>query len=135
VDTEGRAAQWQGERAAIELQLTKLHHRKSAYRAHTPHHNERNDREGHSLSPEGLGPKAFMSNMCDARFLKHFQAPNNVVKYDGKMNPIIWLEYYHLACTAGGEDDNLFTIQFLPIYLADTARVWLDHLPRNTIDN
>jgi hypothetical protein len=73
--------------------------------------------------------------MCDACFLKHFQALNNVIKYDGKMNPIVWLEYYHLACRAGGEDDNLFTIQFLPIYLADTAKVWLDHLPRNMIDN
>jgi hypothetical protein len=31
-------------------------------------------------------------------------------------------------------DDDLFIIQFLPIYLVDTARAWLDHLPRNSID-
>jgi hypothetical protein len=30
VDVEHRAAQWQGERAAIEAKLTELHHHKSA---------------------------------------------------------------------------------------------------------
>jgi hypothetical protein len=29
----------------------------------------------------------------------------------------------------------LFIIQFLPIYVVDMARAWLDHLPRNTIDS
>jgi hypothetical protein len=58
-----------------------------------------------------------------------------VVKYDGKTNLSVWLEDYHLACREGGADDKLFIIQFLPIYLADTARAWLDHLPRNTIDS
>jgi hypothetical protein len=45
------------------------------------------------------------------------------------------LEDYHLACRAGWADDDLFIIQFLPIYLADTARAWLDHLPRNMINS
>jgi hypothetical protein len=35
---------------------------------------------------------------------------------------------------AGGPDDNLFVIQFLPIYFTDKVRAWLDHLPRNTIE-
>jgi hypothetical protein len=35
--------------------------------------------------------------MHDACFLKHFQVPNNVVKYDGKTNPVIWLKDYRLA--------------------------------------
>jgi hypothetical protein len=52
-----------------------------------------------------------------------FRAPNNINKYDGKTNHIIWLE------------DDLFIIQFVLIYLADTARAWLDHFPRNTIDS
>jgi hypothetical protein len=34
---------------------------------------------------------------------------------------------------AGGADDDLFIIPFLPIYLAGMARAWLDHWPRNTI--
>jgi hypothetical protein len=55
--------------------------------------------------------------MHDARFLKCFRALSNVVKY------------------IGGANDDLFIIQFLPIYLADSARAWLDHLPRNVIDD
>jgi hypothetical protein len=31
-------------------------------------------------------------------------------------------------------DDDLLIIQFLTIYLADTSRDWLDHLPKNSID-
>jgi hypothetical protein len=60
--------------------------------------------------------------VCDAQFPKCFQALSNVVKYDGKINPSIWLEDYRLTSRAGGVDDDLFIIQFLPIYLADSAR-------------
>jgi hypothetical protein len=35
----------------------------------------------------------------------------------------------------GGANDNLFIIQFLPIYLADMDRAWLNHLPKNMIDS
>jgi hypothetical protein len=37
-------------------------------------------------------------------------------------------------CKAGGVNDDLFVIQFLLIYLADSVRAWLDHLPRNIFD-
>jgi hypothetical protein len=67
-------------------------------------------------------PKAFESNMRDARFLQCFRALNNIVKYDNKTNPSVRLEDYHLPCKARGADDDLFIIQFLPIYLADSAR-------------
>jgi hypothetical protein len=30
---------------------------------------------------------------------------------------------------------NIFIIQFLPMYLADFARAWLDHLPRDIVDS
>jgi hypothetical protein len=33
-----------------------------------------------------------------------------------------------------GQTMTFFIIQFLPIYLVNTARAWLDHLPRNSID-
>jgi hypothetical protein len=100
-----------------------------------PCHGGRDDWEGHNLSPKGPEPKAFRSNMRDAHFTKHFQALNNIIKYDGKTNPNNWLEDYRLACRVGRVDDDLFIIQFLPIYLADTARGCLDHLLRNTIDS
>jgi hypothetical protein len=79
--------------------------------------------------------KAFGSNAHDTCFPKCFWAPNNVVKYDGKTNTNIWLEDYHLTCMAGGSDDDVFIIKFLPIYLTDTARAWPDHLSRNMIDS
>jgi hypothetical protein len=73
--------------------------------------------------------------MRDAQFPRRFQAPSNIVKYDGKTNPSVWLEDFCLACRVGGANDDLFIIQFLSIYLADSARAWLDHLPRNMIDS
>jgi hypothetical protein len=38
-------------------------------------------------------------------------------------------------CRAGEANDDLFIIQFPPIYLADSAGAWLDHLPRNAINS
>jgi hypothetical protein len=43
-------------------------------------------------------------------FLKYYRAPSNVIKYDGKTNPSVWLEDYRFACRAGGADDDLFII-------------------------
>jgi hypothetical protein len=34
-------------------------------------------------------PKAFERNVHDTRFPKHFQALNNIIKYDYKMNPSV----------------------------------------------
>jgi hypothetical protein len=45
------------------------------------------------------------------------------------------LEDYHLTCRASVVNDDLFIIQFLPIYLANFARACLDHLLRNIIDS
>jgi hypothetical protein len=36
------------------------------------------------------------------------------------------------VCRAGGANDDLFLIQFLPIYWAESARTRLDHLLKNT---
>jgi hypothetical protein len=73
--------------------------------------------------------------MCDAQFPKCFHAPSNVIEYYGKTNPNVWLEDDRLAYRAGGADNDLFIIQFLPIYLTDSTRAWLDHLSRNMIDS
>jgi hypothetical protein len=71
--------------------------------------------------------------MHDACFMKCFWAPNNVVKYDDKTNPNVWLEDYCIACRVGGADGDLFIIQFFP-FTWPAVRAWLDHLPRNLID-
>jgi hypothetical protein len=80
------------------------------------------NREGHSLSLEGSGPKVFGGAMPNARFPRRFRAPSNVTKYNIKTNPSVWLEDYCVACRAGGANDDLFIIQFLPIYLVESAR-------------
>jgi hypothetical protein len=100
-----------------------------------PHRDGRNDREGSKLSPEGPGPKVFRSNLHDTCFPKRFRALNNIIKYVSKMNPSVCLGDYWLACWVVEMDDDLFIIQFLPIYIADTAMAWLNHLPRNMIDS
>jgi hypothetical protein len=46
----------------------------------------------------------------NAQFPRHFRAPNNIIKYDGKTNPSIWLEDYRLACRVGEADDDMFII-------------------------
>jgi hypothetical protein len=73
--------------------------------------------------------------MRNSLFPRHFRTPSNIAKYDGKTNPSVWLEDYCLGCRARGPNDDLFIIQFLPIYLAKSARAWLDHLPRNAINH
>jgi hypothetical protein len=46
----------------------------------------RDEWEGHNLSPEGLGPKAFRGNVRDTCLPKHFWVPSIVVNYNGKTN-------------------------------------------------
>jgi hypothetical protein len=48
--------------------------------------------------------------MCDNRFPKHFRVPTNIIKYDDKTNPSIWLEDYCLMCKVGRVNEDLFII-------------------------
>jgi hypothetical protein len=57
----------------------------------------------------------------------------NIIKYLRDTNPTVWLEELSLTCQAGGADDDLFIIQYLPLYLAKSAQAWLEHLPANNI--
>jgi hypothetical protein len=59
----------------------------------------------------------------------------NVTKYSGETNPELWLDDYRLACQLGGADDNRFMIRNLPLFLADSARAWLEHLLARRIHN
>jgi hypothetical protein len=62
-------------------------------------------------------------------------APANITKYARETNPELWLDDYHLACQLGGADDDRFIIRNLPLFLADLARAWLEHLPARRIHN
>jgi hypothetical protein len=103
----------------------------SEHFVHNSWHAGHGNRERCSLSPKGPGPKVLGSNVCNTCLPSRFRAPNNVDKYDGRTNPSVWLEDYHLACRVGRAEDDLLIIQFLPIYLANMTRAWLDLFQRN----
>jgi hypothetical protein len=76
---------------------------RSEHHARNPYHDRCNDRERCNLSPEGPGPKAFWSNVCNVHFPKRSRVPNNVVKYDHKTNPNILLDDYALHAGQVGQ--------------------------------
>jgi hypothetical protein len=39
------------------------------------------------------------------------------------------------ACHEGGAIDDLVIIKNLPLYLGDSTRTWLEHLPRDKINS
>ena len=87
------------------------------------------------MSPDEGGPRAFGRRVRSARFPSRFKAPTSVPKYNGESDPSIWLENYRLGCQAGGANDELFMVRLLPLYLDDSARAWIQHLPASSINN
>jgi hypothetical protein len=65
--------------------------------------------------------------------LARYRPLANIEKYARETNLGLWLKDYQLACQAGGTDGDAFIIRNLPLYLADSARTWLEHLPPNEI--
>jgi hypothetical protein len=61
--------------------------------------------------------------------------PTTIKKYSGETRPELWLADYRLACQLGGTDDDNLIIRNLPMFLSDTARAWLEHLPPGQISN
>jgi hypothetical protein len=68
-------------------------------------------------------------------FPPRYRPPANITKYTRETNPGLWLEHYRLACRAGGVDSDYFIIHNLPLFLADSARTWFEHLPADRIHN
>lgn len=91
--------------------------------------------EDRSPSPPPPGPQAFGRHILRAPFPQRYRAPTNMLKYSRESNPGLWLEDYRLTCQAGGADNDNFIIRNLPLYLADSARTWLEHLPPNSIQD
>jgi hypothetical protein len=88
--------------------------------------------EDRSPSPEPPGPQAFSRAIRRAPFPTWFRPPTTITKYSGKTRPELWLADYRLACQLGGTDDDNLIIHNLPLFLSDTARAWLEHLPPPT---
>jgi hypothetical protein len=102
-------------------------------RVHRGYHPRRGGRynsgEDRSPSPEPPGPQAFSRAIRRAPFPTRFRTPTTITKYSGETRPELWLADYRLACQLGGTDDDNLIIRNLPMFLSDTARAWLEHLP------
>jgi hypothetical protein len=91
--------------------------------------------EDRSPSFEPPGPQAFSRAIRRAPFPTQFRTPTTITKYSGESKPELWLADYRLACQMGGTDDDNLIIRNLPLFLSDTARAWLEHLPPAQISN
>jgi hypothetical protein len=91
--------------------------------------------EDRSPSPEPPGPQAFSRAIRRAPFPARFRTPTTITKYSGEKRPELWLADYRLACHLGGTGDDNLIIRNLPLFLSDTARAWLEHLPPGHISN
>jgi hypothetical protein len=91
--------------------------------------------EDRSPSPEPPGLQAFSHAIRRAPFPTWFRPPTTITKYSGETRPELWLADYRLACQLGGTDDDNLIIRNLPLFLSDTARAWLEHLPPGQISN
>jgi hypothetical protein len=47
----------------------------------------------------------------------------------------VWLEDYRLSSHAEGATGDLFIIKNLSLYLGDSMWTWLEHLPRDKIND
>jgi hypothetical protein len=79
----------------------------------------------------GSSAKTYATHRSPARF----RQPANITKSSKETNPELWLDDYRLACQLGNADDDRFIIRNLPLFLADSARAWLEHLPIRRIHN
>jgi hypothetical protein len=77
----------------------------------------------------------FSREIRTATFPQRFRKPTTIVKYNGEMNPHVWLNDYRLACQLGGATSDEVIIHNLPLHLADSAQTWPEHLPSSQIHN
>jgi hypothetical protein len=77
----------------------------------------------------------FSQEIRMATFPQRFRQPTTIVKYNGETDPRVWLNDYRLACQLGGSTSDEVIIRNLPLHLADSARMWLEHLPGSQIHN
>jgi hypothetical protein len=87
------------------------------------------------MAPDTPGPQALSRAIRRALFPTRFRTSTTITKYSGETRPELWLADYRLACQLGGTDDDNLIIRNLPLFLSDTARAWLEHLPPGQISN
>ena len=83
------------------------------------------------MSPEPPSPWVFSLVIRSAHVPSKNRPLANVMRNARDTYPGLWLEDYHLPCHTGGAQNDDFIIRNLPLYLADSAHTWLEHLPAN----
>jgi hypothetical protein len=92
-------------------------------------------REDRSPTQEPPGTRVFSREIRTASFPQRFRQPTSIIKYNGEMDPRVWLNDYRLACQLGGATTDEVIIRNLSLHLADSARTWLVYLPASQIHN
>jgi hypothetical protein len=77
----------------------------------------------------------FSREIRTASFPHRFREPTSIDKYNGETDPRVWLNDYRLACQLGGATTDEVIIRNLPLHLADSAQMWLEHLSASQIYN
>jgi hypothetical protein len=143
-DSCGKPRSTPGARATQRLRLGNEHHHRNRRthldeRVRQGYHPRRGGRydsgEDQSPSPEPPGLQAFSRAIRRAPFPTRIRTPTTITKYSGETRPEQRLADYRLACQLGGTDDDNLILRNLPLFLSDTARAWLEHLPPGQISN
>jgi hypothetical protein len=92
-------------------------------------------REDRSPTPEPPGTRVFSREIRTTSFPQRFHQPTSIDKYTGETDPRVWLNDYRLACQLGGATTDEVIIRNMPLHLADSVRMWLEHLPASQIHN
>jgi hypothetical protein len=134
LDTRGKARDGDA-RNIINARRTRNTEARAAAGYHPWQGGRYNNGEDRSPTPEPLGTRVFSREIRTATFPQRFRQPTMIVKYNGETDPRVWLNDYRLACQLGGATSDEVIIRNLPLYLADSARTWLEHLPASQIHN
>jgi hypothetical protein len=101
-----------------------------------PRRGGRYDSRGdHSPTPKPPGTRVFTREIRTASFPQRFRQPTLIDKYTGETDPRVWLNDYRLACQLGGATTDEVIIRNLPLHLANSVRMWLEHFPASQIHN
>jgi hypothetical protein len=79
------------------------------------------------------GTCVFSREIRTVSFPKRFRQHTTITKYSVEADPRVWLNDYRLACQLDGATTDAVIIRNLPLHLADSAQMWLEHLPPRQI--
>jgi hypothetical protein len=134
LDTRGQAQDGDA-RNVINTRRTGNAETRAAAGYHPRRGGRYDSREDRSPTPEPPGTRVFSREIRTASFPQRFRQPTSIDKYNGETDPRVWLNDYRLACQLGGATTDEVIIRNLPLHLADSARMWLEHLPASQIHN